>query len=78
MPSIEEWKLETQKLLDDIEKYKNEPIVSPYTILGGIAQIMITGASIIVPETKVLGWIVKGLTYAGNFLKTYSEKKKIG
>ena len=75
MPSIEDWKKENKKLLDAIDEYQEGKLISPYTILKGIAQAMITGASIIKPETKALEWIVKGLTWLGNFLKKYSEKQ---
>lgn len=77
MPSIEDWKQKNTELLDEIEKFEENPdLVSPYKILGGVAQVMIVGAGILLPQTQALKWIVSGLKLFGGFLKGYSEKRK--
>ena len=77
MASIKDWKRENEKLLDDIEEYENSPdLISPYKILGGIAQVMVTGAGLLFPQTAALKWIIGGLKLGGAFLKGYSEKRK--
>ena len=77
MPSVKEWKKENTELLSDIEKFeKNPDLINPYKLLGGVAQVMIVGAGILLPQTQALKWIIKGLKIGGAFLKGYSEKRK--
>jgi len=77
MPSIKDWKQKKTELLDDIEEFEQNPnLVNPYKILGGVAQVMIVGARILLPQTQALKWIISGLKLFGGFLKGYSEKRK--
>jgi len=73
MPTVEDFKKETGKLLKDIEEYQRlKKVVNPYTLITNIAKVLEVGAQLVSP--LIIPAAV--LKYSAKFLIAYVKISK--
>jgi hypothetical protein len=75
MPSIEQFKLDTEELLEDIKVFKATDYNSDVRLLAQLASLMSVVVSIVVPQTQAVKLIVGGLSLMSKVIKKYASKK---
>ena len=73
MPTVDDLKKNTAKLISDIDEFFKKDVTNPYKLLTDLAKILTLTGGAVLGELKVVGTILRG---AGKILEGYVKHKE--